>query len=264
VLELLSAAAPHPAPASALIEACALLDITDNNVRVALARLTASGVLVASSRGEYKLGPGTAPLTEQVTGWRDVERRVRRWDGGWVCVHTGALSRTDRVALRRRDRAFRLLGIREVVRGLEARPDNLEGGALAVSERLSALGLEKDAIVFRASGFDAEREARLHSLWDGRVLDEGYRSMSARMHRWLEKEPSLPRDVAARESYVIGREVLRAILFDPLLPEPLVDVEERHLMIVRARAFDRVGRKIWFRLFGVPHGMAPEEGEAAP
>jgi phenylacetic acid degradation operon negative regulatory protein len=259
VLEFLSAAAPRPAPAAALIEACSLLDITENNVRVALARLTASGVLVASSRGEYKLGPETAPLTEQVTGWRDVERRVRRWDGGWVCVHTGALSRTDRAALRRRDRAFRLLGIREVVRGLEARPDNLEGGAPAVSARLSALGLEADAPVFRASGFDARQEERLRSLWDSRALDEGYRQLSARMERWLDKEPSLPRDVAARESYVIGREVLRAILFDPLLPEPLVDVEERHRMILLARTFDRVGRRIWFRLAGVPHGMAPEE-----
>jgi phenylacetic acid degradation operon negative regulatory protein len=259
VLEILSAAAPHPVPASALIEACALLDITENNVRVALARLSASGVLIASSRGEYKLGPGTTSLTEQVTGWRDVERRVRRWGGGWVCVHTGALSRTDRVALRRRSRAFRLLGIREVVRGLEARPDNLEGGAPAISARLSALGLEPEAIVFRASGFDARQEERLRSLWDGRALDEGYRRTSARMERWLEKEPSLSRDVAARESYLIGREVLRAILFDPLLPEPLVNAEERHRMIVGARAFDRVGRRIWFRLVGVPHGMAPEE-----
>lgn len=55
VLEFLSAAAPHPAPASALIEACALPGITENNVRVALASLSASGVLVASARGEYKL-----------------------------------------------------------------------------------------------------------------------------------------------------------------------------------------------------------------
>src|SRR5205823_627547 len=87
VLQLLSAVGEQPAPASALVRACAVFGLTENSTRVTLARLLAEGTLEATARGEYRLGGSTSALTKEVTRWRRVEKQLRRWDGSWVAVH---------------------------------------------------------------------------------------------------------------------------------------------------------------------------------
>jgi hypothetical protein len=58
--------------------------------------------------------------------------------------------------------------------------------------------------------------------------------------------------------------VLRKIMFDPRLPEPLVDVRERRALLDAAKRVDTTGRRLWMRLFAVPHGlgMNVEAGDA--
>src|SRR5579859_1289769 len=170
VLDLLSAAPAHEMSAAALVTAGDLLGISENNVRVTLARLLAAGTLELTGRGSYRLGKRAHAITRQVTSWRDLEKQVRRWDGGWACVHLGGLGRTDRAALRRRERALRLLGFRSLGPALEVRPDNFEGGVPALRERLRALGLDEEALVLRASELDPRTEAQARALWDGRRL----------------------------------------------------------------------------------------------
>src|SRR5438874_1777655 len=131
VLDLLSAATAHEMSAAALVTAGDLLGISDNNIRVTLARLLAAGTLELGGRGSYRLGKAAQAITREVTSWRDLEKQVRRWDGGWACVHLGDLGRSDRAALKRRDRALRLLGFRPLSRTLALRPDNLHGGVAA-------------------------------------------------------------------------------------------------------------------------------------
>jgi phenylacetic acid degradation operon negative regulatory protein len=251
VLQLLSATGGRPAPASGLVTACALFGITENNTRVALARMLAEGTLETGARGEYRLGAPTQALTREVMRWRDVEKTVRRWDGSYVAVHGGALGRTDRRELRRRERALRLLGFATLEHELDVRPDNLEGGCEALRERLHALGLDRRALVFRIVDLDESLAARARKLWDGAALQKAYRRTREQLDRWIASEPSLPRDVAARESFLLGSEAIRQILFDPLLPEPLVDVSERRALVDSMRRYDVVGRRVWMRLFGV-------------
>jgi phenylacetic acid degradation operon negative regulatory protein len=248
VLDLLSAARPRQVSARELIAACRLFGVGENSVRVALARLSAAGTVDATARGAYRIGAAGLSLTRQVVAWRDVERRVRRWDGGWVCVASAELRRSDRVGLRRRTRALRLLGLRELVRGLELRPDNLDGGVAAVRDRLHALGLEREAMVFRADGFDHGREARARALWDGEALSAGYRRRRARLVGWMARRERLSPEAAARESFLLGGEAIRHILFDPLLPAPLLDVGARRAFVTVALRFDAVGRRVWREL----------------
>src|SRR5512146_2805530 len=127
VLELLSAAPDHESSSAALVACGELLGISENNVRVTLARLVAAGTLDTTGRGTYRL---TTPITEHVTGWRELAQLVRRWGGGEAS--------RDRVAARRRRRALDLLGFRPLARGLEVRPDNLAGGVPALRDRLTA------------------------------------------------------------------------------------------------------------------------------
>lgn len=238
-----------------LVGAGRLFDVQENSTRVALARLSAEGTIEATARGMYQLGSGTEELTQQVLSWRTVEQRLRRWDGGWVCVAAGDLSRGDRSALRRRARALRMLGLAELRRALWLRPDNLEGGVGAVRERLHALGLERSAMVFRGDGFDAELEARARALWNGSALTASYQRGRERMETWMTRMGKLDPETAARESFLIGGDAIRQIVFDPLLPSPLCDAAERRAFVETAVRFDAAGRRAWMRLYGLQLGI---------
>jgi phenylacetic acid degradation operon negative regulatory protein len=247
ILNLLLGAGGEPLTARDAVASCALFDVRENSTRVALARLAAAGLIEPAGRGAYRLGPNAAKLAADVATWRNAEDRVCAWNGGWIAVHVGGLGRSDRVALRGRDRALRMLGLAELERGLHLRPDNLVGGVAAVRERLVKLGLEDTAAVFVASDFDPGREQRARGLWDGSALTRRYRAKSRRLRGWLARSGTLEPQVAARKSFLLGNDAIRDLVFDPLLPAPLVDVEARRAFIDAVAAFDAAGHAIWKR-----------------
>lgn len=252
VLNLLQAADGEALTARDAVASCGLFGIRENSVRVALVRLASEGLIEAAGRGAYRLGPNAAGLSAEVATWRTAETRVRDWNGGWIAVHVGGLGRSDRTALRARDRALQMLGLRELDRGLFVRPDNLVGGVEAVRERLHKLGLDAGAAVFIASGFDETREARARALWDGKVLTTSYRAMRKKLEYWLARAGTLAPEVAARESFLLGNAAIRQLVFDPLLPAPLVDVEERRAFVEVVMRYDDVGHAIWRNLELLP------------
>ncbi len=257
VLNLLLAAEGEAMQVADAVSACALFGVRENSVRVALVRLTTSGMIEAAGRGSYRLGPQAAGLAGDVASWRSSEKRVRPWKGDWIAVHLGGLRRSDRVAQRARDRALALLGLRELEPHLFIRPDNLAGGVIGVRERLHKLGLDMDAPVFVAQQFDEAREQQARKLWDGKALSKTYRETRRKLDSWLARADQLEPDVAARESYLVGHEAIRQLVFDPLLPEPLVDVDERHAFVETVVKFDRAGHAIWQGLQSVsPIGRA--------
>jgi phenylacetic acid degradation operon negative regulatory protein len=154
-----------------------------------------------------------------------------------------------------------MLGLRQLERGLYVRPDNLAGGVEEVRSRLNRLGLDTDAAVFVATDFDAQREARARRLWDGEALTQTYRSTRLELERWQAQVESLDNETAAREAYLLGNDAIRLLVFDPLLPEPLVDVKERRALAAAVRSHDQVGRTLWRRLNfardNADHAVAP-------
>ena len=238
------------------VACCALFGISENSVRVALTRLAAAGLIEPAERGSYRIGPQGAGLAAEVRTWRAVESRMRPWAGGWVAVHVGALGRTDRAALRKRDRAFAVLGFRELERDLVIRPDNLVGGVAGVRDRLAKLDV--DAPVFLASELDRERDARARTLWDGKTLTRSYVATRDKLERWLERADALGLEASARQSFALGSDAIRQIVFDPLLPEPMVDVAARRALLATVIEIDRRGHETWRTLFA-----RAEQAEAA-
>lgn len=258
ILKFLVSADGEPLTAREAVAACGLFGIRENSVRVALVRLAAAGMIEAAGRGAYRLGANATGLAEDVRTWRAAESRVQAWSGAWIVVHCGGLGRSDRSALGRRDRALQLLGFRELDREFFVRPDNLVGGVAAVRERLHKLGLDAAAPVFLATEFDAEREKRARSLWDGKALTRSYRQTREQLEKWLQHADALEPDVAARESFLIGSSAIRQLVFDPLLPDPLVDAAERRAFVDTVLRYDEAGRDIWrrLRLINLPGGEA--------
>ena len=257
ILNLLLGAGGRPLTARDAVASCALFGVRENSTRVALVRLAGAGLIEAAGRGAYRLGPNAAELAADVASWRSVEKRVRAWKGGWIAVHVGGLGRSNRVALRRRERALRMVGLGELERGLHLRPNNLVGGVAAVRDRLFHLGLEDDAAVFVAKDFDPGCEKRARALWDGSALTRRYRAKSRRLGDWLERSGELEPQVAARESFLLGNDAIRDLVFDPLLPAPLVDVEARRAFVDAVVRFDAAGHSIWKRFLNAGPPRAP-------
>jgi len=249
LLDLMLAAGDKPMTARDAISACSLFQISENSLRVTLARLSAAGYIEIAGRGAYRLGPAATDLAGDVATWRTMEARLRPWRGGYVVAHSGALGRSDRMALQRRERALQMLGFRPFERGLHIRPDNIGADIDEVRQRLYKLGLDRQAAVFRADDLDPERAAMVRHLWDGAALTKSYRQWRDELERWLAGANGLALDVAARESFLLGGRAIHHLVFDPLLPEPFVDTSERHAFIQAVHRFDEAGRAIWNRFF---------------
>ena len=248
ILNLLMAAEGAPLSAKEATAAGAVFGMRENSVRVALVRLSAAGLIEAAGRGSYRLGPQAVPLAEDLSGWQLAEERVCDWDGGWLMVSTGALGRSDRPSLHARERALALTGFGELEPTLHVRPDNLVGHASAVRQRLFKLGLDDGAAVFVARDLGPRHERAAVRLWDGKALNASYRVARQKLAQWLERVDQLDPDMAARESFLLGNEAIRQLVFDPMLPEPLVDVSARREFAKVVQAFDRQGHEIWRRL----------------
>jgi phenylacetic acid degradation operon negative regulatory protein len=266
ILDLLSTLRRGSMPVRALLEAGALFDLAEGSLRVALARLLASGQVESDQRGRYRLGPAAVALNQQVAAWRLGTPRVRTWrEGEWVAALVSAVARGDRPAAARRRRALEYLGLRELQRGLFVRPDNLQGGASGARERLRALGFPTEDPVFALSDLDLELEARARKLWGAARLEAGYRASRDRLAKSARRIPRLGREAAMVESFTVGGGVLRQLARDPLLPEPIARSAEREALALAMRDYDRLGRACWadwrrrFEIAGDSHGAAPAD-----
>jgi len=259
LLELLSATPGGELGVKALSRAAALFGVSDNNLRVTLARLKQEGFVEAVERGRYRLGPEAKAVADRVGAWRVADEAVKAWKGAWIGVHDAALSRADRAATRRRDRALRLLGFRCLSQGLHLRPDNLRGSVASLRARLVGLGLEPETPVFRMTCLDEETEALAFSLWDTDGLETRYRAMRRQLEE-AERQLARGDDEAARDAFVLGGDAIRLIVLDPLLPAPIVDTEARAAFIDAMRRFDERGRKLWTRI--LRDAEAEDRGES--
>ncbi|WP_238872831.1 PaaX family transcriptional regulator C-terminal domain-containing protein [Halopseudomonas maritima] len=150
-----------------------------------------------------------------------------------------------RYALRARERAFALLGLRELEPGLWVRPDNLAGGVERTRERLQDLGLEPSAAVMRITDLDNKREHIARNLWQDEALEVEYERLRQQLQESMARLPTLETNEAARESYLLGDSAIKRLVFDLLLPEPLVDTACRRRFREAMLSYQRAGQRAW-------------------
>jgi len=266
VLEVLSAGESiykGTLPVRSLVQAASVFDIAENSVRVAIVRLRAEGLLESPARGEYQLGPSAQMVNDKIHGWRTVSSRVDGWDGSWVAAFTADLSRTDRPALRRRLRALRYLGFEELKPGLFLRPNNLTPGVDGIRDELIALGLDSGASVFRAQQLDSDAERRARAMWDTSTLEEAYVKLHGEITLGMDRLEKLPLNDALREVFLLGREGIRQVVLDPLLPDPLIDEHRRSQMVAILQDYCDRGLDLWARFLELDHDVGVVRPESS-
>ncbi len=245
ILDLLSTLRGGAMPVRALVAAGALFDVAENSIRVDLARLVARRIVERNERGQYRMAARAEAVQSRVVSWSRLDELVAPWSGGWIAVHTAALPRSDRTAVRRRARAFDLLGFRALEPGLWVRPDNLRGGVEEVRRQLTALGLAPTAPVFVLTHLDSATDRRARGLWDAAALRAGYRSTRRALAASGRSIRALTPERAMVETFLLGGQAIRQLVLDPLLPEPIVATRERRALIRAMRRYDQVGRGCW-------------------
>ena len=238
--------------ASSAVRVGALFGISENNIRVTLTRLQSANLLQLVERGFYELGPEGKLLAGQINAWPTVEASLCAWREDWIAVLTNTLEKSDRKAKRLRERAFKLIGMREVSNDFYIRPNNVVGGVDEIRNRLFNLGLDKRALVFNISQFSKPQEILNRSQWQSEALENGYRTGLQEIEQSLMRLDSLPLEEATKESYLVGDNALQQLVFDPLLPAPLVDVSLRKLYRAKVHEYDQAGAAIWQRF--LTHG----------
>lgn len=249
ILDLLLAAGDKPISAQQAIVACSIFDISVNNTRVALVRLSAEGLIESAGRAMYQLTEDAHTLADDVASWRTKFQRVRPWDGSYILVQTGKLPRTEARQKRARDRALLMLGFRDLNEHLHIRPNNIEESTDAVRARLYKLGLERDALVFSAAQFDADAQKHINSLWNPKELEQNYQQFDKKITTWLSRCEGLEPEVAAREAFLLGGSAIKHVVYDPFLPAEWLDTESRDRFLQTVKKLDGVGVVIWNRLW---------------
>ncbi|MGQ0709720.1 MAG: PaaX family transcriptional regulator C-terminal domain-containing protein [Rhodoferax sp.] len=251
VLDLLLASADAPMPVSHLLAAAALFGITENHLRVTLVRLAGIDMVVSTERGHYSLGPAARSLAQDVGRWRQARQRLRpHWAGDYLAAYTAPARGTRAAAGENQHlRALQLLGFAEFAPGLHLRPHNLDGSLEEQRQRLLGLGLHAHTHMFVVQSFGQAEQAQAQSLWDGSALNNAYRATRDRLQQWLQGASALDPASAARESYLLGGSAIRQLIFDPLLPAPLVDAGARDAFIDAVLAMDHYGRGVWQQFF---------------
>lgn len=260
ILDLLSTLSRGSMPVRALVRAGDLFGISENNLRVALARLVQAGRVERDERGQYRLGTAAQAVNRRVTSWRDADAGLRPWRGAWAAVLTAGLPRGQRAALRRSETALRLTGFRSLEPGLALRPDNLTGGVAALRATLAGLGLDPVAAVVQLGQLDPERDARARALWDGDALAASHRAAREAIERSGARLARLEPEQAMVESFRLGGAALRNLALDPLLPDELAPGDERRALVAAMERYDELGRQAWRGLLtrhGVAHLRAP-------
>jgi phenylacetic acid degradation operon negative regulatory protein len=227
-------------PTSTLLDACAVMRFKPIAVRVALTRLAAAGLIENPERSRWRL-TRKSQWARDVERWRTVEARTRPWDGGWLVALVHGVPRSKRALRGQTERALRHRGFRELRRDAFMRPANLRASLAEIDDDLKSLGASASIDLLRATelGFAPP-------LGPWRIGEHTSRlaSACARMDALLERAPRDPVD-ACKAFWLVGRDVIRLVNIDPLLPAELADAEVRRRLLARLPSFFVRGRGEW-------------------
>jgi phenylacetic acid degradation operon negative regulatory protein len=249
ILDVLLATQGKPISAKQAISACSIFEISVNNARVALVRLSAEGLIESAGRALYQLTSNAHTLADDVATWRTRSKRIRAWDGSYIVTQIKKVSRNEAMFQRTRARTLLMLGFQPLNERLYIRPNNIEESLDAVRKRLYTLGLENEAPVFQADQFNNETQKRILKLWNPRELEQTYAHFERKIHTWLDQHQNLPIEVAAKEIFLLGGTAIKHVVYDPFLPEEWINTLAREQFLSTVKELDCLGVEIWSKLW---------------
>lgn len=138
-----------------ILVAAKLFNLSENGIRVATTRLLNEGMIQSVERGIYQLSPSAKDWAKVILNRKNGIKQTKEWQQHYLAVFTGTLGRIDRTALKKRERALRQFGFKELETGIYIRPDNLAYSFEKTCDELVLAGLEKEAKICIIQHFDS-------------------------------------------------------------------------------------------------------------
>lgn len=248
IIDLLLASGGQSLSIKQLVKAADILNISENNTRVAVTRLCSENTIESISRGHYKLSANAENWGSIILHRERALQNKEIWNQQYIAILTTHLGRTDRTALSHREKILRHTGFRELETGFFIRPDNLTLNMNEMDQKLKRQGLDVDARFMQIAQLDQSTQEKISTLWDTQKLNQRYEKYSQQLKQWLEHYQELNNVELARESFLLGRETIALMLTDPLLPAPFVDTALRTEFFNAVQQLDRVGQHTWQQL----------------
>ena len=248
ILDLLDADPAAMSSAQRIVAAGSVFDFSQNQMRVALSRLTSERLLRKIARGHYALSPEAEKLHKEIQRWHHLDQSIVPWTGDWGVVVCGNLAAESSALFRAQQRALSMRGLRRWRPGLWLRPNNLKGGLQQLVSDLQALGLDAIQGSFVMSETDAASYKELLSLWNTEQINSEYsarrQTLGSAILR-LQDTVSPMRSNILMETMELGSDTIRFLLKDPLLPDGLTDSQARANLVSCMEHYDRLGRELW-------------------
>ena len=247
ILDLLYASKNSTLSIKRILTAAELLGISDNGIRVAVARLNQENVIQAVERGVYQLLEKKFDTSFISLNKHPDMQTATTWNGKYVLVYTGALGRVDRTALSKREKALRYYGFQELEQNVFIRPDNLTLNLSPLKTAVIQFGLDPDARFFQVSQLESETEVR--DLWDIEELHQTYHAVQHDINDWFENYQNLTLAEAAKSAFYLGKSALFSLRADPLLPAEWIDTDARQQFELTVRKIEKTGTIFMATLF---------------
>lgn len=247
VLDLLYASKNSTLTIKRILAAAELLGISDNGIRVAVARLNQENFIQAVERGVYQLLEKKFDTSFISLNKHPDMQTATTWNGKYVLVYTGTLGRVDRTALYKREKALRYYGFQELEQNVFIRPDNLTLNLSPLKTAVIQFGLDPDARFFQVSQLESETEVR--DLWDIEELHQTYHAVQHAINDWFENHQNLTLAEAAKSAFYLGKSALFSLRADPLLPAEWIDTDARQQFELAVRKIEKQGQLLWQHYF---------------
>lgn len=260
ILELLSAAPESMSASAQLVRAGEVFDFSANQVRVALSRLVADGLLASPQRGRYQLAGDAQALRAETGRWRHLQEEQVSWQGQWCGLLVETQATEGSTAFRRQSRALELRGLRRWKPGLWVRPDNLTGGLAQLADDVAALGASITGTV-QLQPQDDDARQQLQALWDTAQLDRQYRQALKTLRAAHKRLSAGATRKNLRDTIEIGGAMIRQLLFDPLLPDAMLSGTHRQALISALEDYDLAGQRVWQDFIERINDMNNDSGE---
>ena len=231
-----------------LLNAAKILSISENSIRVAVTRLCTEQKIEIVARGQYKLTPKSESWGAILLHRHHALRQTTQWNQHYLAIFTMHLGRTDRTALSRREKILKHAGFRELETGFFIRPDNLSLNLDELGVDLHQQGLDVDAKLMQIAQFDRVTQHKIPVLWNTKKLNQHYEKYSLQLQQWLSHYQDMQTIDLARESFLLGREIIALMLTDPLLPAPFVNTTLRTEFFNAVQQLDQIGQQTWQQL----------------
>jgi phenylacetic acid degradation operon negative regulatory protein len=217
------------------------MDFNATAVRVAITRLSASGLIESPARSKWRLTDKTAWSRER-NRWQCLDSLVKDWGGGWLVALSSGIARSDRPEWRRNERALLHRGFREIQRDVFLRPDNFTSNMQDMKRDLVDLGASGGLKVFRANYIDFVPEL---AAWNIKAHRAQLMDVKKKMESLLRRPAGGSLDHVCRSFWFVGRQAIRLLNNDPLLPSSMSNTVLREQMVKSLPKFIEQGRRHW-------------------